>query len=84
MRSKFQGPLNCGPLNPGSFNEVQKLINMNLLDPLIDTLVACFSFTAPFKLYLKVSWLAYLLFNMFTNSQMDAEAFCNRTANNFH
>lgn len=64
-------------MNPDFFNEVQKLININLLDPLIDTLVACFSFTAPLKLYLKVSWLAYILFNMFTASQVDAEAFCN-------
>lgn len=66
-------------MNPGFFNEVQKLISLILLDALIDILVAGFSFTTPFKLYLKVSWLAYLLFNI--SSQVDAEAFCNRTAN---
>lgn len=68
-------------MNPGFFNEVQKLISLNLLDALIDALVAGFSFTTPFKLYLKVSWLAYLLFNVFISSEVYAESFCNRTAN---
>lgn len=70
-------------MNPSFFNEVLKLINMNLLDPVYIhwLLVAGFPFTALSKLCLKVSWLLYLPFNMFINPQSDAEASCNRSAN---
>lgn len=44
--------------------------------------MACFPFTAPSKLCLKVSWLAYLHFNVFSNSPLNAEASFNRR-NNF-
>lgn len=44
--------------------------------------MACFPFTAPSKLCLKASWLAYLHFNVFSNSRLDAEASFNRR-NNF-
>jgi len=42
--------------------------------------VAGFPFTAQSELHLKVSWLAYLPFNMFISPHSDAEASFNRSA----